>query len=70
HVNAQCLDLIRMTPGILATQRAVIRDYKFFNPLIYLSPNPNVFWDSFFKSLTPLSWTTFTNLSKVCSLMI
>lgn len=53
HVNAQCLDLIRMTPGILATQRAVIRDYKFFNPLIYLSPNPNVVLGFFFQISDP-----------------
>lgn len=53
HVNAQYLDLIRVTPGSLATQQAVIRDYKFFNQLIYLSHNPTVVLGFFFQISDP-----------------
>jgi len=53
HVNAQYLDLIRVTPGSLATQQAVIRDYKFFNQLIYLSQNPTVVLGFFFQISDP-----------------
>jgi hypothetical protein len=53
HVNETYLSVVRTTPGILETQKAVIKDHKFFNQLIYLSPNTHVVLGFFFQISDP-----------------